>query len=411
LRLTTSECSRLGLRQTTFAFSLALDPQRVSPAYKTLFLCFFKKIIAMLQILNKTPFEAALALVTDQNGAEKVSVAVKGTFKIPPRYGEVGLADEQLPVLYTNEYYGEPGKSSIKYPVDIVLGKVNTDIGLIGMAHSPQEKLVKRLLVSLKVGQMQKVIMVTGDRYWKKRALLPGFYMTDPIPFKEMPLIYERSFGGMDQTHKNEKKHGGNKSNPIGTGFRLNRNMVVNHRLPNLQDPNHLISHWQDKPPVACYGFVDSSWEPRIKFAGTCDEFWLNNHFPLLPIDFDLRFFNAAPPELIAKGILKGGEPVKMVNLSKKGVLEFNLPKLEISLMFRLGETRNHTKADIWTVVFEPDEDRFYIVWGGTFCVGKQPSRMKYVKVEMHGEPGTINLLKANSAEQDHLDSIGKVSD
>lgn len=345
----------------------------------------------MLQILNKTTFEAALALNTDQDGAEKVTVAIKGTFKIPPRYGDVRLADEQLQVLYADEYYGEPGKSSIKYPADLVLGKFNTDIGLIGIAHSSGGKSVKRLLVSLKVGTLKKTIMVTGDRQWQESAFLPGFYMTDPAPFKEMPLIYERAFGGVDQTHKNEKKHGWDKKNPIGTGFRLNKNTVENHRLPNLEAPDHLISHWKDKPPVACYGFIDGSWEQRLQFAGTYDDRWLENQFPLLPMDFDVRFFNAVPPDLITKGFLKGGEPVQMVNLSKKGILEFNLPKLEISLMFRLGETRNYQKANLWTVVFEPDDDRFYMVWGGSFCVGKQPSRMRYVKVEMDG--GNKNSL------------------
>ena len=340
----------------------------------------------MLQILNKTPFEAALALNTDQDGTEKVTVAIKGTFKIPPRHGDVRLANEQFPVLYTNEYYGEPGKSSIKYPADLDLEKINTDIGLVGIAHSPADRPVKRLLVSLKVGTLKKTIMVTGDRYWKKRALLPGFYMTDPIPFKEMPLIYERAFGGVDRTHKNEKKHGWDKKNPIGTGFRLNNNTLENHRLPNMEAPDHLISHWKDKPPVAGYGFIEGSWEARLQFAGTYDDRWLENQSPLLPMDFDVRFFNAAPPDLIAKKFLKGGESVQMVNLSQKGILEFNLPKLEISLMFRLGETRNHQKADLRTVVFEPDLDRFYMLWGGSFCVGKQPSRMRYVKVKMGGE-------------------------
>lgn len=361
----------------------------------------------MLQILNKTPFEVALALVNDQHGYDMVSVAIKGTFKIPTRDGKVRLTEEQLSVLCTDEYYGEPGKSSIKYPVDLVLGKINTDVGLVGSAHSPNERPVKQLPVSLKVGQLQRIIMVTGDRHWKRHTLLPGFHMTDPIPFIEMPLIYERAFGGIDQSYKNEKRHGWDKRNPIGTGFRLNENAVKDHRLPNLDNPDHLISNWKDKPPVACYGFIEGTWESRLKYAGTYDDAWTKNQSPLLPKDFDLRFFNSAAPELIAKGFLKGGETVQMVNLSKKGNLEFNLPKLDIRLMFRLGGTRNCQNADIWTVVFEPDEDRFYIVWGGSYCVGKQPSRMKYVKVEMDGEARTIDLLSEGAHQKEHADSVG----
>jgi len=339
----------------------------------------------LLQILNKTPFETALTLVTDQHGAEKTAVAIKGTFKIPARHEKVCLAEKQLPVLYADEYHGEPGKSSLKYPVDLVLGKVSTDIGLIGHAYSPREKSVTQLPVSLKVGQLQKSLMLIGDRQWEKRTLMPGFQATEPKPFSEMPLTYERAFGGVDQTHKNEKKHGWEPRNPIGTGFRLNDDAVEGQKLPNLEDPAQLISSWKDKPPVACLGFVDGSWEPRVKFTGTYDDNWRENQFPLLPMDFDLRFFNSAHPDLTTKGFLRGGEPVQMINLSRKGVLEFKLPKLEIKLMFRLGESRNYQKAELWTVVFEPDEERFYMVWGGGFGIGKQPAKMRYVKVEMEG--------------------------
>jgi hypothetical protein len=345
----------------------------------------------MLQILNKTPFEAALALVADQHGTEKVTIAIKGTFAIPARGSNVSLAEKQLPVLYTDEYYGDPGKSAIKYPVDLVLGKTNTDIGFIGKAYSPEGKPVKQLPVSLRVGRMQKPVIIFGDRRWEKRIVMHDFSMTDPAPFTEMPLNYERAFGGTDQTHKNEKKHGWYARNPIGTGFRLNDDAVEGHKLPNLENPDHLITEWKDKPPVACYGFTDGAWEPRVKFAGTYDENWRENQFPLLPLDFDLRFFNAAPPDLTAKGFLQGGEPIQLVNLSRKGVLQFALPKLEISLMFRLGESRNYQKADLWTLAFEPDEDRFYMVWGGAFGVGKQPSRMRYVKVEMAGETAFLD--------------------
>ena len=356
----------------------------------------------MLPIVNFTPFVAGLALFTDQHGAEKVSIAIKGTFIIPPRDGEVQVADEQLAVLHANKYYGEPGKSSIKYPADVILGKVNTDVGLIGSVHSPDGRPVKKLRTFLRVGQLQKQIVVTGDRRWKKRTFLPGFYMTKPVAFVKMPLTYERAFGGVDKSHKNKKKHGWDERNPVGTGYRLKENVVDNHRLPNLETPNLLISHWKDKPPVACYGFSDGHWQQRSKFGGTYDDTWLKDQFPLLAKDFDLRFFDAASPDLIAKGFLKGGESVKVINVSKKGVLAFNLPKLEIGLTFRLGETSEYQKANLWTVAFEPDEDRFYMVWGGTFCAGKQPSRVKYVMMEIEGKtnPASLEMWKVNRGKK-----------
>lgn len=344
----------------------------------------------MLQILNETNLEAALSLTSDQRGADRVSIAVKGTFIIPQEDNHVALAAEQLPVLYADEYSGKPGESSIKYPADLVLEKVNTNVGLIGNAHSPGAKPVKRLIASVTIGSLTKSILVTGDRYWKEKSLSAGFDMTDPTPFIHMPLIFERAFGGADHTDRNTTKHSYDNRNPIGTGFRTNSIAVANLKLPNLEDPEHLISHWKDRPPIACFGFTDSSWDQRMRYAGTYDNDWLKNQCPLLPEDFDFRFFNSADPHLISDSFLKGGEPVRLVNVSKKATLDFTLPKLDISLMFRLGESRNYQKADMWTVLFEPDKDRFYIVWGKSFSVGKQPSRMRYVKVEINGGKSTI---------------------
>ena len=146
-----------------------------------------------------------------------------------------------------------------------------------------------------------------------------------------------------------------------------------------------------------CIGAIEGFWDQRLKFAGTYDSEWIENQFPLLPINFKLRFFNSAHPDLIANGFLEGGQTVILTNLSKRGVLTFNLPKLTVNLMFRLGENRSFQKANLWTVLFEPDLDRFYMVWGGSFCVGKQPSQMRYIKVEMDENMSNMDPQGANN--------------
>ncbi len=135
----------------------------------------------MLQVLNYTAFETNLGVFTDQHGADKVAVAVKGTFKIPESPTDtIELADEQLPNLYCDEYFDEPGESGIQYPVDMVMGKTTTDIGLVGHAHSQDGKSVTRLPVSLKVGEYQKKILVIGDRQWRKKQTSAGFLHLRP---------------------------------------------------------------------------------------------------------------------------------------------------------------------------------------------------------------------------------------
>ena len=332
----------------------------------------------MLLIKNKTPFQANLSLITDQTGTDRVCVMVKGTFKLNSK---TEITEKQLPLFRANQYYGDPGKSSIKYPTDFVLGKVNTDIGLIGTAYSPES--VTELPTLLQAGKLTKIITIFGDRYWKKYPIMPGLSKSLPIPFKTMPLLYEHAFGGEDKTHQNNKKHGTCESNPIGTGFRLNKEAVKNHILPNLENPKDLISSWKDKPQVTGFGFIEPAWGSSLQYAGTYDDDWKEKQFPLLPKDFDLRYFNTASKCLVADGFFTGGELIKIVNLSKNGDLKFNLPEIKLNCMLRLGKESIFQNSDIWTVLFEPDEDRFYIVWGTSFSIGKQPSLARYVNIEI----------------------------
>ncbi len=332
----------------------------------------------MLLIKNKTPFQAGLSLITDQTGTDKACVMVKGTFKLNSK---AEPKKKQLPLFRANQYYGEPGKSSIKYPADFILGKINTDIGLIGAAHSP--KPVTELPVLLQAGELRKIITVFGDRHWEKNSIMPGFSKSMPIPFQTMPLSYERAFGGKDNTHQDKKKHEKYENNPVGTGFRLNKEAVKDHKLPNLENSKDLISAWRDKPQVAGLGFIETFWGKSSEYAGTYDDEWKEKQFPLLPKDFDLRYFNTASPGLVADGFFKGGESVQIVNLSQKGDLKFNLPEIKLNCMLRLRQENIFQNPDIYTVLFEPDKERFYIVWGTSFAIGKQPSLARYVNIEI----------------------------
>jgi len=338
----------------------------------------------MLQIINKTPFETGFNFFTDKNGEEKVSVAVKATFNIPEPDETIKISEQQLPVFETTQYYGKPGQSSVKYPVDIVLEKINSDIGLTGSIHTPGNKPVQNVLVSLQVGRYKKDILIWGDRYWKKKLFFPGFYMTEPEFFTEMPLIYERAFGGFDIKQKNKKAITTIfESNPIGTGFRNHKQSVNNHKLPNLEHPDHLIKSWKDKPDPAGFGFIDPAWGSLKKYAGTYDENWQKSQSPLLPKDFDNRFFNTASAGLVVNGFLKGDEPIVLCNLCKNKIVQFNLPAIKINSTFKHKSILSYEALNIWTILFEPDENRFMIVYGISFKVGKELSRVEYCKLEM----------------------------
>ena len=117
---------------------------------------------------------------------------------------------------------------------------------------------------------------------------------------------------------------------------------------------------------VGC-GFIDPSWEPRVRYAGTYDDQWVQTRNPLLPNDFDARFYNAAHPDLVAVPHLSGGEPCQLVNLNQTGTLRFSLPKRRIGVTVSMGDRRNTYPSKLDTVVVKPDDRRLMITWRATF--------------------------------------------
>jgi hypothetical protein len=111
------------------------------------------------------------------------------------------------------------------------------------------------------------------------------------------------------------------------------------------------------------FGPLGRGWPPRIKFAGTYDQAWQDNVFPFLPADFDPHYYQCAPQDQqIAPP--QGGERVLLVNLTPDGRREFPFPRLDMPIVFfRRRAERAETKGAIDTVLFEPEADRFTVVW------------------------------------------------
>jgi hypothetical protein len=101
-----------------------------------------------------------------------------------------------------------------------------------------------------------------------------------------------------------------------------------------------------------------------VKFAGTYDAKWENQRQPLLPEDFDERFYLCAPEDQQAPAYLQGGESVELRNLTPEGLLRFQLPKelLGLRTFFSTGEIVHH-RAKLHTVILEPEVPRVIMVW------------------------------------------------
>lgn len=340
----------------------------------------------MFNLINNTEFAASTALLMDQRGDNLAVVAIKATFALPFGEKTIGLSADQFLPLNMEEYYDSPENSGIKYPADLVPGKRNTDVGVAGTVYSRTGKPVERMEASVQVGSLYKKIQVYGNRRWTKNLFSPGYKKTRPEPFDRMPLSCDRIFGGKDIDKKEQILEYA--PNPHGTGFIINKDHVGASKLPNFEDPEQRITSWKTKPRPAHFGFANPAAVHRVAWAGTYDDTWRKKQFPLYPMDLDLRFFNCAQPELIANGFLKGGETVILRHLSPDGLIRFKLPSYTIQLDFCLGQKTfhkktDHKKAELYTLMIEPDRNRFYMAWGASISLGNHISDLRYVAVDV----------------------------
>ena len=296
----------------------------------------------------------------DKDGAEVWVVAVRGTFMIGPN-GATEPAEEQGEVCMAPKYREEPNNSSLLYDTDLPHKKLATDVLIHGHAYPPEGQPVTKIDVTLKVANINKTLRVMGDRVWEDSMF--GVSLSKPRPFTKMPITYERAFGGRDETSDNPKDHGWDPRNPVGTGFATRHQHLVGKLAPNIEDPAAPLDGLRRARP-ASFGPIPGHWPPRVEFCGTYDAKWEEERLPLLPDDFDERFYQCAPPDQQVPSFLRGGELVELHNLSPRGLLRFRVPRvtLRFGTNFGSGDVRAH-RGDLHTVILEPDIPRVILVW------------------------------------------------
>ena len=330
---------------------------------------------------NETPFAFDMMGLADEDGRPLLLLVVKATYAM----GAAGLtlAPEQVPVKWGGEPWGKPGESSDKYEPETAFIKPATDVALIGHAYPPQKGATEGL-VAVQVGPLKKAVRVVGERTWFRS--MGRVAATKPLPFEKLPLTWERAFGGWDKT--DAAKPAFEPRNPVGTGFRASpRHFEEGLRLPNLEDPAEPLREFGQKVTPVGFGFTSPHWQPRARYAGTYDEAWNKTRKPLLPRDFDRRFFNAAAPGLVAPGYLKGDEPVIIAGASPRGRLAFPLPGQAppvITVSLATGEDAK-PPMHLDTVILDTDAQHVLLLWRGHVVLGEGLHDVRGLKVTAQG--------------------------
>ena len=246
--------------------------------------------------------------------------------------------------------------------LDAAMPKSRGEVLVCGRAY-PRNPPQAACTVRLRLGAVDKSLLVVGDRVWREGG------MTAPVPFAEMPVTWERAYGGEGFAH-----------NPLGRGY--GPDGATNERaLPNVEHPTRRIVSPHDRPAPAGFGALDFSWPQRFSKVGTYDARWLRERYPGLADDIDWTLFNAAPDDQWIEGFFTGDERFTAENLHPDhGVLEGVLPGLRLRAFVTLrragpdGTSREDfvelpMRAD--TVWLFPHAERGALLYRGTTRVAE----------------------------------------
>lgn len=316
-----------------------------------------------MELINATRMTAGYNMGLEPSGRELLVVVIKGTFVLPKPGEPVRLHEEQLPLIMADTFTGAPGFSAPVHEIDFAPRKPACDVLLVGHARAPAGTQVTRLRAGIRVGPMEKVFDVVGDRVWQ--AGLTGITASAPQHFTEMPVSYDRAFGGADQNSEDESEHDAYLPNPVGRGWHkhLKNAWVDGTPLPNTEEIGKPVGFPGDKCKPMALGPLGRGWPQRARFAGTYDQKWLDDVFPFLPADFDERYYQAAPEEQHVP-LPKGPMDVVLSGFTADGICQFTLPHFEapVHVFPRRGDRENYL-AILDTIVLEPDRDRFTLTW------------------------------------------------
>ncbi len=309
---------------------------------------------------------ADVAVALDVTGREHLVVVAKATWGIP-QPGQRPRPLPPQPLVVTDEYFGEPGESPMRYGADMARFKPRCDVLFDACAHSPDGRPVRRLQAGFELGPLRKMLQVHGPRHWRRMDGGRDLELGPSGEFTSVPLHHGLAFGGtrwyeqggqrLCETHE---------QNPCGLGFAGPQTLPQLNGQPahQLDHPDHAVDRPGEAVTPAALGAVGRNWLPRRRHAGTYDDAWQRDVFPLLPSDFDEQFHQCAPEDQ-QMPYPEGGESVRLLHLLPgRPDVQFDLPNFRPRIsVLRTDTTQESPAVRLDTLFFETEQRRFSAVW------------------------------------------------
>ena len=286
---------------------------------------------------NSTPLAAIGFEQLKPDGSPMAVIAARGSFEIVE--GVIRYTPTQE-LVFADVFEGDPQRTPLVRVGDLIPFKPAADVTVLGVIQSPQAVAVLRagLRVTGRGAVLEKHLLATGPRNWAHDGQwrLGASPMVDHVPLDWRLATGGRVIGDPDGTV--------DPRNPIGAGV-IHRDYTSEKlTLPAAQifsETAPFDATPTQPPPPEGMGPIAPWAASRSAQAGTYDQVWQDHHHPLLPLDFDYRFYQSAPEDLQVPGYLHPGDRVQAYGLLPDGaLLDFHLPDLAPYATFSFNDGR-----------------------------------------------------------------------
>ncbi len=271
----------------------------------------------------------------------------------------------------TDAMSDEGGNAYLLHEQEIAPAKVATDLTINAVAHAPAGQVAQDWEVSVSIpDKLHYACRVRGPALWSRGLM--GWSLSEPEPVAQVPLTYALAYGGAAQGDPEDKTPEIYELNPAGQGFATPESLEGKQSFAAPQIGN-IAEFMTGDPmlPMTVHGFgpVAKAWLPRRAYAGTFDADWESTRHPRMPLDYDLRFWNAAPHALQIEPMLDGTETIHLDGMTEGGGRRsLTLPGVKIMLAAEGDNvTKNHTmKLDTVAIdIADPDpaQHRVTLLW------------------------------------------------
>jgi hypothetical protein len=310
------------------------------------------------------------------------------------------LSEEQDPLSMKDEFFGEPGKSSVRLESDLAPGKAYGDVIVVGSARAPGGAPAPSWPVSVRVGELEKRLRVTGPRAWVRAD--GRWKLTDPEPCAEVPMRYELAFGGVARKGDREETY---EQNPLGVGFERDWSLEGKDRVeaPRIEAEDEPVAEILKEHAPEGVGVYGRAWLPRRTLAGTYDDDWLQHRWPKLPPDLHFGYWNGAHPGLVAKKKLVGDEEIVLRGFHPEGERRYRLPGyMPFVLMCPPRGAPKAFALHLDTLVLDLDRGKAWMTWRAALGRPKYPRVQIWLRPAMPPKADEKTAAPANGAGAAH---------